>query len=97
MLMGPSLGGGLRPTVDVFRAYLKSSSKNFQLLISYSKRLGNRAVFKRLGLSLERLAPTETSVIEICRSQLSKGIAKLDPSLPSKRLSTRRKLWIPEN
>jgi predicted transcriptional regulator of viral defense system len=97
MLMDPSLGGGLRPTVDVFRAYLKSSSKNIQLLIAYSKRLGNRAVFKRLGFLLERLAPTETSAIKICRSQLSKGIAKLDPSLPAKRLSTKWRLWIPEN
>lgn len=97
MLMDPSLGGGLRPTVDVFRAYLKSSSRDIQLLVSYSKRLGNGAVFKRLGFLLERMAPTEISAIEICRSQMSTGKAKLDPSLKVKRLSTRWRLWIPEN
>lgn len=96
MLMDPRLGGGLRPTVDAFRAYLKSSSKDINLLVSYSKRLGNGAVFKRLGFLLERLAPTETSAIEICRSQMSTGNAKLDPSLKAKRLSTRWRLWIPE-
>jgi predicted transcriptional regulator of viral defense system len=97
MLMDPRLGGGLRPTVDAFRAYLKSSSKDINLLVSYSKRLGNGAVFKRLGFLLERLAPPETSAIEICRSQMSTGKAKLDPSLKAKRLSTRWRLWIPEN
>jgi len=97
MLRDPGLGGGLRPTVDVFRAYLESSSKDVQLLVSYSERLGNRAVFKRLGFLLERLAPTEVSAIEACRSRLSKGKAKLDPSLPAERLSTKWQLWIPEN
>jgi predicted transcriptional regulator of viral defense system len=97
MLIDPSLGGGLRPTVDVFRAYLKSSSKDINLLVSYSKCLGNGAVFKRLGFLLERLAPMETSAIKICRTQMSKGNSILDPSLKAKRLSTRWRLWIPEN
>jgi predicted transcriptional regulator of viral defense system len=97
MLDDPSVGGGLRPTADVFRAYLESSSKDVQLLVSYSERLGNGAVFKRLGFLLERLAPTETLAIEACRSRLSKGKAKLDPSLPAERLSTQWQLWIPES
>jgi predicted transcriptional regulator of viral defense system len=96
LLMDPRLGGGLRPTMDVFRAYLQSSSKDIQLLITYSKRLGNGTIFKRLGFLLERLAPMETSAIEICRAQMSTGNAKLDPSLKAKRLSTRWRLWIPE-
>jgi predicted transcriptional regulator of viral defense system len=97
MLMDPSLGGGLRPTVDVFRAYLQSPSKDIQLLITYSKRLGNGSIFKRLGFLLERLAPAEKAAIEICRTRMSKGNAKLDPSLKARRLSTRWRLWIPEN
>jgi predicted transcriptional regulator of viral defense system len=97
MLQDPSIGGGLRPTVDIFRAYLQSSSKNIQLLVSYSERLENGAVFKRLGFLLDRFAPTETSAIDTCRSRLSKGKAKLDPSLPAERLSTKWQLWIPEN
>lgn len=97
LLNDPCLGGGLRPTVDVLRAYLKSQSKNFPLLVSYAERLGNGAVYKRLGFLLERFAPTESPTIEICRSRISAGNAKLDPSLPAERLVTKWRLWIPAN
>jgi predicted transcriptional regulator of viral defense system len=97
MLNDPILGGGLRPTTDVFRAYLNSQSKDLQLLLSYADRLGNGAVYKRLGFLLEQLAPNEKSIIETCRSRVSSGNSKLDPSLPAKRLVTKWRLWIPEN
>jgi predicted transcriptional regulator of viral defense system len=97
MINDPTLGGGLRPTVDVFQTYLKSPAKDLELLTSYAERLGNGAVFKRLGFLLERFAPTETTAIKTCRSGLSAGNAKLDPSLPADRLITRWKLWIPQN
>ena len=57
MLSDPRLGGGLRPTVDLFRRYLRSENSDLYLLIEYGERLGNGAVFKRLGFLLERLAP----------------------------------------
>lgn len=97
MLNDPILGGGLRPTTDVVRAYLNSPSKDLQLLLSYADRLGNGAVYKRLGFLLEQLAPNEKSIIETCRSRVSSGNSKLDPSLPAKRLVTKWRLWIPEN
>jgi predicted transcriptional regulator of viral defense system len=97
MLDDPSLGGGLRPVVDVFRAYLNSSAKDLELLVSYAERLGNGAVYKRLGYLLERYSPGDKSAIGICRSRLSTGYAKLDPSLNSGGLVTRWRLWIPEN
>jgi predicted transcriptional regulator of viral defense system len=97
MLNDPALGGGLRPAVDVFRAYLSSNARNLELLASYAERLGNGAVYKRLGYLLERYSPGEKSIIEICRSRLSTGYAKLDPSLKSASLVTRWRLWVPEN
>jgi predicted transcriptional regulator of viral defense system len=95
MLDDPSLGGGARPTADVLQSYLKSKSKDLELLLVYAKRLDRGAVFKRLGFLLERLAPEETGAIEACRSRLTAGNVKFDPSLPSERLMTAWRLWLP--
>jgi predicted transcriptional regulator of viral defense system len=97
LLNDPKLGGGIRPTKDIFSNYLKSDEKNIDLMIDYAKRLGNGAVFKRLGFLLERLAPDQIQSIQICRDNLTKGIAKLDPSLDSEKMLTRWKLWLPTN
>ena len=95
MLDAPNLGGGVRPTSDALQIYLKSKSKDLELLIAYAKRLGNGAVFKRLGFLLERFAPEEKATIGACRSCLTTGNAKLDPSLPAERLLTAWRLWLP--
>ena len=87
----------MRPTTDVFRAYLKSTSKDLPLLVSFAERLGNGAVFKRLGFLLERFVPDEKATIERCRARISAGNTKLDPSLPAERLVTRWRLWVPDN
>jgi len=95
MLDDPSLGGGIRPTADVLQSYLKSKSKDMELLVSYAKRLNSGAVFKRLGFLLERYATEETATIKACRSCLTTGNVKLDPSLPAERLLTAWRLWLP--
>jgi predicted transcriptional regulator of viral defense system len=97
LLTDVKLGGGIRPTSNMFSNYLKSDKKNIDLLLEYAKRLENGAVFKRLGFLLERLAPDQTQSIKMCRDLLTKGNAKLDPSLNSKKLVTRWKLWVPTN
>lgn len=95
MLDDPALGGGARPTADVFRSYMASDQKDARLLIEYADRLGNGAVFKRLGFLVARFAPGETTLIDACRTRLSKGNAKLDPSLASDRLVSAWRLWVP--
>lgn len=95
MLDDPALGGGGRPAADVFRNYMASDQKNTTQLIEYADRLGNGAVFKRLGFLVERFAPGETALIQACRKRLSKGNAKLDPSMPSDRLVSAWRLWVP--
>src|SRR4030043_2027161 len=94
VLSDPQLGGGIRSTVDIFRNYLKSENKNMDLLIEYASRLGNGAVFKRLGFLLERFGPNEAQAIEACRSKLTKGNSKLDPKLAAEKLITRWRLWL---
>jgi predicted transcriptional regulator of viral defense system len=96
MLDDPRLGGGIRSTVDMLSNYLRSEDKNLELLIQYAEGLGNGAVFKRLGVLLERLAPEEVNSINKCRTNLTTGNAKLDPQLSADKLITRWRLWVPE-
>ena len=97
MLSNPGVGGGIRSTADMFKNYLKSENKNLDMLIDYSIRLGNGAVFQRLGFLLERFSPDDKIIIEKCKSQLTKGTTKFDPKLGTDKLVTRWKLWIPKN
>jgi predicted transcriptional regulator of viral defense system len=95
MFNDPSLGGGLRPSVDALRQYMASKNKNMGLLMDYAGRLGNGAVFKRLGFILERLFPEERDAIAVCRTRMTKGKVKLDPSLAADNLVTAWQLWVP--
>ena len=93
----PSLGGGLRSSVDMLRNYLDSKEyRNVALLIDYARQLGVGAVFKRLGFLLQEYAPSEHEAIATCRASLTKGNARLDPALPSDTLATAWRLWLPE-
>jgi hypothetical protein len=96
MLGDPGLGGGIRFTADVFLSYCKSEFRNFELLIDYARRMGNGAVFKRLGFLLERLVPDEKATLSACQSEVTKGNTRLDPALPAVRLITKWRLWVPE-
>lgn len=94
MLSDPRLGGGIRSTADMLTSYLKSQKKDLALLLDYASRLGNGAVFKRLGYLLEKISPSDQEAIEQCRIRLTAGNVKLDPKLPADRLVTRWRLWI---
>jgi len=95
MLADPALGGGIRSVEDMFKNYLRSEVSDLPLLLGYAARLGNGAVFKRLGFLLETNAPQELEAIERCRQHLSLGNARLDPKLPADALITRWRLWVP--
>ncbi|HIJ57791.1 MAG TPA: hypothetical protein HPQ03_16940 [Deltaproteobacteria bacterium] len=97
MLVDPVFGGGIRSVTDMLENYLSSENKNLEQLIEYGERLGNGAVFKRLGFLLERKASDEAEAIEKCYKRLTAGNAKLDPKLNNIRLITRWRLWVPEN
>jgi predicted transcriptional regulator of viral defense system len=96
MLDEPALGGGIRHVSDCLAAYLKRSDRNDRKLIDYGERLGNGAVFKRLGFLVETRSDS-ADLIELCRSRLTAGNAKLDPALECRRLVSRWRLLVPHN
>ena len=65
--------------------------------LEYAQRLGNGAVFKRLGFLMEIVAPDEMETIDKCRLRLTAGNTKLYPTLSNDKLITRWRLWVPEN
>ncbi len=91
----PALGGGIQHVADCLSAYLVRPDRNDATLISYAARLENGAIFKRLGFLAER-SPVGATLTEPCRARLTKGNAKLDPTLKGSRLITRWKLIVPE-
>lgn len=96
MLSDPSFAGGIRPAADMLTILLKEHPKDADRLIEYAKRLGNGAIFKRLGFLLETLQLDRPSLIAACREQLTTGYVKLDPALPSQHLITTWRLWVPK-
>lgn len=94
ILSDPDIGGGARHVADCLTAYLRRADADAERLIDYADRLGNGAVFKRLGFLTERIqGPSD--LVEACVQRLTKGNAKLDPALPSPRLIRRWRLWVP--
>jgi predicted transcriptional regulator of viral defense system len=94
MLDDPAIGGGIRHVADCLAAYFERDDASGTELLGIADRLGNRAVFKRLGFLAERL-PGQQALTKACRERLSRGTAKLDPSAPCPFMVTRWRLWIP--
>lgn len=95
MLDDPAVGGGIRHVADCLNAYLKRSDTAPETLIDYAGRLGNGAVFKRLGFLMERAGVAE-ALVKTCKENLTMGNAKLDPALQCPRLIRGWRLWVPE-
>jgi hypothetical protein len=91
---GSGIGGGIRHVADCIANYVVGEDASGDELLSIADRLGNRAVFKRLGFLAERLEGWQ-SLAASCRERLSSGTAKLDPLAPCPRLVTRWRLWVP--
>jgi predicted transcriptional regulator of viral defense system len=94
MLAAPDVGGGIDHVAECITAYLKTPAANRDTLMRYGERFANGAVFKRLGYLAERLL-RDRPLLEACRARLTQGYARLDPALPSARLVTRWKIWVP--
>ena len=79
----PSLGGGLRHTIEAITTYFEQMEVDWSTLVGYGDRLGNNTVFKRLGYLLETLGVGDQELIEACLERVSAGIGRLDPALPN--------------
>jgi len=95
LLDNPAMGGGIRHVADCLRTYLKRADAVPETLVTYADRVGNGAVFKRLGFLAERAGGPE-KLIAACAERLTQGNIKLDPALPSPRLVRRWRLWVPD-
>lgn len=76
----PRLGGGIRHSAEILAAYLEDNETG--TLIDYGDRLGNRAVFKRLGYIVEALGQERSGLLDACRRRVSAGVSLLDPDGP---------------
>jgi predicted transcriptional regulator of viral defense system len=92
----PAIGGGIQHVSDCLQAYFASDQGDSRKLFEYALKRGNGAVFKRLGFLVDRLA-LDPMLAEACRARISAGLAKLDPSIDSPRISTRWRLRIPDS
>jgi predicted transcriptional regulator of viral defense system len=95
ILADPATGGGIRHVESCLQAYLKDREADPGMLLSYADKLGNGAVFKRLGFLVSQ-KPGHEDLANACRERLTQGNAKLDPSLPCRRLVRAWRLWVPE-
>lgn len=90
LLDDPSLGGGMGAVAAIVREYLSGGSRDDSLLIDYGDRLGNRAVFKRLGFVLEDLGIEAPELLNSSLERRSAGLVALDPSEQTKGRIVRR-------
>ena len=96
MLNDPALGGGIQHVNDCLRTYFSCPERNDDTLLAYADRIGNGAVFKRLGFLAERRRGAE-SLSKGCRERLTQGNAKVDPAMRCPRLITRWRLFVPDS
>lgn len=84
LLADPALGGGIRHVAEVLVAYLAGDLRNDAALLDYCARLGNRAVYKRLGYLIESLDLEAPEVVATCLERESSGFSLLAPRRPAR-------------
>lgn len=83
VLDDPGFGGGIKHVAEMLAEYARHERREDPLLVDYASRLGNRAVFKRLGYLVEALAIDAPELAEACLKNKSTGLALLDPGISS--------------
>ena len=96
ILDDPELGAGIQHVADCLASYFDRRDRDDHNLVAYADRLGNGAVFKRLGFLTERRSGS-AALVDACRERLTQGNVKLDPALPCHRLVTRWRLFVPKS
>ena len=95
MLDDPRTGGGIRHVADCLKAYLARDDADPKLLITYAEKIGNGAVFKRLGFLAEREGG-QASLVSACAERLTQGVVNLEPGQRSPKFLSQWRLRLPE-
>ena len=95
MLDDPAIGGGIQHVSECLAAYLRRDDQDHKNLVDHAMRLGNGAVFKRLGFLSEHF-PGGAELGRLCEPHLSGGHAKLDPAQDGLHVVTKWRLRVPE-
>ena len=92
------LGAGLQHTMDCLVTYKQffDEPENWNRLVDHAVRIGNGALFKKLGFLSEYLTLNDGLTAE-CFKRLTKGYASLGKIAEDRRLVTKWRLWVPEN
>jgi predicted transcriptional regulator of viral defense system len=90
VLDDPQLGGGIRHVAEIVSAYFAGEHHDDARLLEYAQKLGNRAVFKRLGYLIDTLHIAAPEILAACQASQSSGLSALDPSIHSKGRILRR-------
>ena len=94
MFIDPALGGGIQHVTLCFQAYLQRADANVGRLLSYATKAGSIPGFKRMGFVCEAInGPAELR--DGCQRTVTLGLAKLEPSIESPRVSKRWQLRLP--
>ncbi len=95
MIDDPRIGGGITHVTECLNNFFTTNMGKWEDLFDMAEKLGNGAVFKRLGFVMEKNLPQYSQLIDMCQNRLSAGLAKLDPTLSCPHVVKRWKLRIP--
>ena len=79
----PAHCGGIVEVAKALSTALTERDISLEGLSDYAGRMGNRAIFKRLGYLCEQLDLPVANLIEQWQAMLSAGYARLDPDRPA--------------
>ncbi len=91
----PEFSGGILFVFECLFNYFMRKDRDDEKLITYAERLGNGAVFKRLGFLAEP-DPKSDFLVDACKARLTQGYVQLETQIPSKRLVSRWRLFVPD-
>lgn len=95
LLDDPSLVGGMRILQDVFQEYKESEFFDFETLLSYSEKMQNKTIFKRLGFLLEYMQLDELAKENNLQNKISSGYSMFDPTVKNTHFVRKWNLKVP--
>lgn len=92
LLDDPGLVGGMTIVREIFSEYFESQHYDFNLLLGYIDKIGNRSINKRLGFLLDTCFAVSNDELQILQERMSEGYTAFDPHTPSSRTITKWRL-----